>query len=285
MNKSVFLKDTNEFIDYFSEFILGKSFNPKHKYKILDPKLPEGYKEMYCKDDELEINDLEDAFKKYWWDNNDYNQNKEKLDQLERSIKTFHAKQDKDPNKCFELVKEVFIWGGVWNVNKRKVKEIPEKDLLNQIENGIKVMNSEEPNLDIFNKKSTRMNAGYTKYYSLACREVIIYDGRVGAALGLMVRKFCEENNKHEVPNKLKFRWGPARGNKIIRDPSLRNYQFIEFRGNDLKHAESNIKANWIIVEALRRAKNKKNIITWEGKEIDIRMIEAALFTIGYSLN
>ena len=50
-------------------------------------------------------------------------------------------------------------------------------------------------------------------------------------------------------------------------------------------HAESNIRANWIVVEALERAKSEKPDITWASdKEIDIRMIEAALFTIGYSL-
>ena len=36
------------------------------------------------------------------------------------------------------------------------------------------------------------MNAGFVKIYSLLCDDCVIYDGRVGAALGLLTRQFCE---------------------------------------------------------------------------------------------
>ena len=253
---------------------------------IRDTKLPDGYKENHCeKDGSLKIDNLEDAFKKYWWKSKDYYQNKAKLDQLEKDIKDFHNKEDKDPDQCYELIKEVFKWGGVWHVNKKGVGKVENKDHLIKLEDAIKEMNSQNPDLDVFDKERSRMNAGYTKYYSLACKDVIIYDGRVGAALGLIARKFCEDRNKNKVPSGLNFRWGPARNSELNRDPSESNYKFIKFNANDRKHAESNIRANWIIVEALERAKREKPDITWASdKEIDIRMIEAALFTIGYSL-
>jgi len=289
MNKTGYLKTpiVHEFINYFSGLIEGKSIN--HQYEIRDTKLPDGYKEDHCeKDGSLKIDNLEDAFKKYWWKSKDYYQNKTKLDQLEKDIKDFHNKEDKDPDQCYELIKEVFKWGGVWHVNKRGVGKVENKDHLIKLEDAIKEMNSQNPDLDVFDKERSRMNAGYTKYYSLACKDVIIYDGRVGAALGLIARKFCEdseEKNKDKVPPELNFRWGPARNSKVNRDPSESNYKFIKFNANDREHAESNIRANWIIVEALERTKRIKPDITWTShKEIDIRMIEAALFTIGYSL-
>ena len=36
------------------------------------------------------------------------------------------------------------------------------------------------------------MNAGFTKVYSLLLDDFPIYDGRVGAALGYLVRMYCE---------------------------------------------------------------------------------------------
>ena len=185
MNKTGYLKTpiVHEFINYFSGLIEGKSIN--HQYEIRDTKLPDGYKEDHCeKDGSLKIDNLEDAFKKYWWKSKDYYQNKRKLDQLEKDIKGFHNKEDKDPDQCYELIKEVFKWGGVWHVNKRGVGKVENKDHLIKLEDAIKEMNSQNPDLDVFDKERSRMNAGYTKYYSLACKDVIIYDGRVGAALG-----------------------------------------------------------------------------------------------------
>ena len=281
MNKTEYLKTpvVHEFINYFSGLIERKSIN--HQYEIRDTKLPDGYKEDHCKkNDSLKIDNLEDAFKKYWWKSKDYYQNKTKLDELKNKIKAFHNKKDKDPDQCYELIKEVFKWGGVWHVNKKGVGKVKNKDHLIKLEDAIKEMNSQNPDLDVFDKERSRMNAGYTKYYSLACKDVIIYDGRVGAALGLITKEFCKEKDIYRVPSKLNFRWGPARNSKLNRDPSESNYKFIKFNANDREHAESNIRANWIIAEAMDRAKNKN----WGSEKIEMRKIEAALFILGYSL-
>ena len=143
MNKTGYLKTpiVHEFINYFSGLIEGKSIN--HQYEIRDTKLPDGYKEDHCeKDGSLKIDNLEDAFKKYWWKSKDYYQNKRKLDQLEKDIKGFHNKEDKDPDQCYELIKEVFKWGGVWHVNKRGVGKVENKDHLIKLEDAIKVVSN-----------------------------------------------------------------------------------------------------------------------------------------------
>ncbi len=295
MDKKRYIEEVSDFIDYFEKLINKKKFH--HQFQLPAQSknnnqvhnqtgIYEGFEEILETDRKLTFNSLEDAYKRYWWNKKNYKENKKILDELKNKIKVFHNKEDRDPNECYELVKAVFDWGGVWKArNEKHVNKIPKKDLLQQIEDGINEMGSQKPNLDVFDKKRSRMNAGYTKYYSLACEDVIIYDGRVGAALGLIARKFCEDRNKDKVPSGLNFRWGPAQNSEINRDPSENNYKFIKFNANDRKHAESNIRANWIIVEALKRAKRKKPDITWAAdEEIDIRMIEAALFTMGYSL-
>ena len=308
MNKQLYIEEVSEFIDYFARLIAGEEFrhqfqlpaqSEKNKEVHSQTRTYEGFEQFLKTDRWLFITNLEEAYKKYWWDKKNYQENKKILDELQHKIKAFHNKLIRDPQECYELVKEVFDWGGVWNRNKNHVNKIVKKDLLQQIENGINEMTREVPNLDVFDKKRSRMNAGYTKYYSLACEEVIIYDGRVGAALGLITKEFLRQKlhsfpKAPKVPEKLSFQWGrkgseKTQGKQRIRDrdsernPSDELYKFSKLSG-DRKWAQSNIRANWIIVEALRRAKRINPEITWASEEIDIRMIEAALFTIGYSL-
>ena len=282
------------FVDYFAELIDGKPIN--HQYQILDLKLPKGYEEKHCeRDGSLKILDLKDAYKKYWWDRKDFNKNKHELDHIATKINDFNnSKHEKNAYECIQLVKEVFEWGGVWHVNARWVEK--EENLIQKLVNGSREMQSDSPNLNIFKKynssnrtTASRMNAGYTKYYSLACQEnkVIIYDSRVGAALGLLTRKYLEFIGEDKVPKDyLDFRWAIKRGensadpNYSVRDPSCSGYKFTKLGASDQSWAECNIKANWIISEALNRAKSK----IWGSDTIDTRMIEAALFTLGYSL-
>ena len=42
------------------------------------------------------------------------------------------------------------------------------------------------------------MNAGFEKIYSVLLDGCVIYDGRVGAALGLLARQFCEASELPE---------------------------------------------------------------------------------------
>jgi hypothetical protein len=45
-----------------------------------------------------------------------------------------------------------------------------------------------------------RMNAGFVTIYSLLLDYCVIYDGRFGAALGLLARQFCEATGRDRVP-------------------------------------------------------------------------------------
>ena len=62
--------------------------------------------------------------------------------------------------------------------------------------------------LEEFTKSDIIMNSGFTKIYSLIVQDFIIYDSRVGAALGLLIKCFCEDKQKEKIPEELRFAWG-----------------------------------------------------------------------------
>jgi hypothetical protein len=78
------------------------------------------------------------------------------------------------------------------------------------------------------------MDSGTTKIFAAAamdlsekaeCRQdVLIYDGRVGAAMGLLTRIILQRLGKHHVPNTLRFAWSAARRNpssSALKFPSM----------------------------------------------------------------
>jgi hypothetical protein len=131
------------------------------------------------------------------------------------------------------------------------------------------------------------MNSGFTKIYSLYIDDFIIYDGRVGAALGLLVRMFCEDSKFKAVPVELAFAWG--KGKESIyqnscenrRNPSKESYRFPELLNNSKRHIENNIRANWLLREIIDKTKSKFSNLD---NSIQMRALEAALFMIGYDV-
>ena len=132
-----------------------------------------------------------------------------------------------------------------------------------------------------------RMNAGWTKYYALASNNHVIYDGRVGAALGFLVRRYLEslpqESRPGKTPPELAFPWAAGQGNKNLRNPSSSEFSFSPLRHTGQGSADwatANVKANWILLEASKLAGTD-----WCDFEQGLRRLEAALFMIGYDLS
>ena len=128
------------------------------------------------------------------------------------------------------------------------------------------------------------MNSGFTKIYSLLMDNFVIYDSRVGAALGLIIKEFLTEKNILKIPKELNFAYGNARptkgdnNTKNKRNPSTETYKFSVLRNNNIHHTINNIKANWLLREIADNSIFKQ-------EENPIRTLEAALFMIGYSVN
>ena len=98
------------------------------------------------------------------------------------------------------------------------------------------------------------MNAGFTKLYSLLIDDFPIYDGRVGAALGYLVRLHLDERGATSVPDTLRFPWGVAKGYRRgsstkNRNPSFNGLVFPALRADVRMHARANVMAAWFLGE------------------------------------
>ena len=138
-----------------------------------------------------------------------------------------------------------------------------------------------------------RFNAGMTKVYSLICKDFIIYDSRVGAALGWAVAKFCEMREALHgpvaIPAGLSFPWAPAKEAKgqlrpKRRYPGVGHLTFPRLRSGPT-HAEWNLNASYVLRSILEHA-NAANSRFKQLASMDeqLRAFEAALFMIGYCL-
>lgn len=151
---------------------------------------------------------------------------------------------------------------------------------------GVAALNSDSPDLAAFER--AKMNSGFTKSFSQAADYSIMLDGRVGAALCLLVRQFLNchpELAVNGVPEVLAFRWGEQRPwpgrPPVPRDPSGEGLEFGRLsRTGSRRWGELNIRANWIIRAARDQAKAR-----WCRGRYGLRHIEAALFMLGYRID
>jgi len=127
------------------------------------------------------------------------------------------------------------------------------------------------------------MNAGFTKVYALLIDDFPIYDGRVGAALGYLVRLYAVEAGKVSIPPTLRFAWGAAKGApggaRKNRNPSTGTLRFPKLRADVRQHARCNLMAAWLLGEISQRGAFGRLSAPER-----MRAVEAALFMIGYEV-
>ncbi len=297
MNKSDYLRRdvVKNFVGYLARLLDGAAF--EHSFIIRDRKLPPNYKKRFLMDGLLTIRSLAEAFDRYWWNREDFSQNKAGLDAVASIIRQAIASEGEEESiavaKSLHSVHKVLEWGAggtelsLYTANYGWATKLGPK-LLGRLKAGRTEMASDNPRVEAFSRPDgPRMNAGFTKYYSLACGDnVVIYDGRVGAALGLLVREFCISINCQKVPPELRFHWGPQNPGKrgaafaLNRNPSTGPYVFpkLPARGGST-WATANILANWVLGAAIAQTK-----ATWCKGQDGLRRVEAALFTIGYKI-
>ncbi len=107
----------------------------------------------------------------------------------------------------------VFEWGGVRKGN------IPwaaaqGANLVATYRAGKDVLNPESADDSL--PFASRFNSGMTKIYSLLVDDFIIYDSRVGAALGLFVVSYCQAQGLSTIPPSLRFPWTAAQRNEHL---------------------------------------------------------------------
>lgn len=286
LNKIDYLNDTNGFTNYIREL---RDQNLTHSYEVTFPQWRRKLREEGKSDRVLQqgnkvllqLNSLSDALDEYFWPTSNgldtsFQANNILLGGMSQKLQA--ALDGNNDNETFLQCINILDWGGTYKGSVRWLVERHEAGrLVTDIRRAVEILdgNTRSDNnafdLEPGSPDSLRMDAGLTKIYSLASKESIIYDDRVGAALGLLARKYIEsgEQPQNEVPPELDF----MRGRSEDRNPSNGTLQF-QGRGTNPSavHARSNLIANWIVGEVAKKLGN-----SWDRREV-----EAALFTIGY---
>ena len=289
LERELYLNTTivKSFTFFLTNLMNGSKLN--HCIIIRDPKIPEN--DIRKENSLFFINSLETAFTGYWWNRGNFELNAQKLLEVQLDVRSaLKCSSSNNVNEvAFDALRKVLNWGAggtgqkLYQANEAWAKSY-KSNLYQSLKIGCLAMTSCKPNLSVFNPNTetvyARMNAGLTKFYALACDNVVIYDGRVGAALGYLVKLFCKENLISEVPNELSFRWGAQSGkNPLNRNPSDAKLVFHKLPAGGPVWAENNIKANWILRSAIENSNAK-----WCSGPDGLRRVEAALFVIGYSM-
>ena len=168
-------------------------------------------------------NGLRDAFLQYRWNGKAWAGTKTALDAFRCELR--EAVQTEDVRSVVTVCENILEWGGVAAHNvlylhQRRpvlVRELQHvRDLLSRNRTPSKRDLCREPDNPA---TACRMNAGFVKIYSLLCDDCVIYDGRVGAALGLLTRQFCEATGHTEVPSALEFAFGTPKEARNTKTP------------------------------------------------------------------
>lgn len=279
-----------KFINYLANLWLG-SFS--HSFKITkhlswnEWKSNSKYKNNNC----WQCNNLKEAFENYSWTVSEKELGFEELsNELKKSL------ADNDNDRTGLLCKQIFKWGGVSrNLNKDSSqiwinKNVINNTLVNKILDATFLLHPKcQESLSRFNKYDLLMNSSTTKVFAAASIEknIIIYDGRVGAALGLIVRSFLAAEGINEIPKELAFLWGPpsspGAAKLKTRDPSKDQYIFKMIPNNSSKptaheiRAELTRRSSLYILEAINRIKSQE-------EQVAIQDFERALFMLGYDV-
>lgn len=244
-----------------------------------------------------ECDSVYSAFDKYSWDFTFYSS----MTNKRISGSTFHdtrsvtnaisqhlieGLKNEDNATCRNCCLDILKWGGVENTNDVKITEM-DNSLCKFLISVDKWLRSDRSS-DAYYSGKIHINSGFTKIYSLYVEDFIMYDGRVGAALGLLVRMYCEEKNLTYIPKSLIFAWGRGKEGHYVsssqnrRNPSSDKFVFPELSYSPQKHLECNIRANWLLKETILRTKSKFNQLP---PLVQATALQAALFMIGYSVN
>lgn len=231
------------------------------------------------------VNSLRECLSEYIWNSANYSQNKQELARLSSSLKSaMNAGNVAATERSF---REIYRWGGVKfnsrgkpNISSSMLHEWSKShELIEKILVSVEILRSGQ-GLGRFNGRDLFMNSGYTKVVSLASSEedpLIIFDGRVGAALGDLVAVALVEGGFSDVETSLLFPWGSSRTPGINRNPSNHTLKFPDlFRGSVLhksqRHAVAMHNAYRVVSKAAKRL------------SVSPRDFEAALFMWGYSV-
>ncbi len=222
---------------------------------------------------------LSDALHKYSWAGKDYEENKKHLDTYAAALQSsLRLGANAQAEACCI---DIMDWG---NVRTRSTREWlatlgKSGELCERLSGAIAALKAGETSR--FNSpEDLLMNSGTTKIYSLgdSSDALIIYDGRVGAALGYLAAQFLTQRGEEELPEEFGFMWGQSRLTKQghhHRNPSVGPYKFRALGVGNYRNGQH---ADMVV----RGSKLIDNLSQQTG--VTPREWEAALFMVGYEL-
>ena len=263
MNRREYLRNPSvaAFVDWLRPHVRGdRPF--QHQFMMLKP-----HRAWRCRS-------IWQAYENYWW-HGSFEVNQEKLDCLSADVR--RARDGDDQGGFVDAACGILRWGGVTASNVATLCELGDAALgtFREASRLLDPSRADTSRLDGIRY----MNAGWTKVYALMVDGFPIYDGRVGAAMGYLVQRYCTRAGLDQVPPLLRFRWGAAKGGKHNRNPSMGSLWFPGLTANPRTWAECNIEAAWILGEVCHEGRFGGLV-----QHRRLRALEAALFMIGYEL-
>jgi len=273
-NKTDYLQrqPVQDFIGQLTSWMDGESFGD-HTFKVRDKILPANYNRDFS------ASTLEQAFARFYWNGNYFDENQIQLAKMRTRLRD--ALSENDAAALVAVIDDILLWGSGGKVIKlytlnRDWARHNQHQLVGKIRQALDILQSEEPDFSRFDGE-LRINAGFTKVYALAGDKVMIYDGRTGAAMGYLVRQFCE-SRRILLPEELCFPWAPG-ASTMNRNPSTELLHFKQLANRSRFHAEWKMRASWVVNEALSRSK-----AAWCQEPDALRKLESSLFMLGYEI-
>jgi hypothetical protein len=219
---------------------------------------------------------LADAASKYAWHGKNFTENKAEFDRLAADLQS--AIQRNSKSDVCTILRTIMHWGGADNSYRQKGTfewiERNADEISAKLSNAVDLIKDERASLDCFDGVNLTMNSTMAKIVSLADPEqrLVIYDGRVGGALGYFVARFAEEREIHQydLPEQLLF----AVDREAKRRPETNRIHFPALFGlsRDRRHASMVRWASQLIWQVAKEC------------QASPREIEAALFMWGYNV-
>ena len=219
---------------------------------------------------------LADAVSKYAWGGKNFSENKAEFDRLATDLQSA-IQRDSNSDVC-AILRAIMRWGGVDNKYRQKGTfewiEQNADEISARLSNAVDLLKDEQASLGSFDGVNLIMNSTMTRIMSLADPEqkLVIYDGRVGGALGYFVARFTEERQIHQydLADQLLF----AVDREAKRRPDTNRIHFPALFGlaRDRCHASMVRWASQLIWQVAKEC------------QASPREIEAALFMWGYNV-
>jgi hypothetical protein len=219
---------------------------------------------------------LADAISKYASSGKSFSENKAEFDQFAADLQS--AMHRDSNNDVCAILRAIMHWGGVDNKHRQKRTfewiQRNADEISAKLSSVVDLIKDEQASLDSFDGVSLAMNSTMAKIVSLADPEqkLVMYDGRVGGALGFFVARFAEEQEIHHYNVADQLFFAVDRDPKRTPDTNRIHFPALFGKARDRCHALMVRRASQLIWQVAKEC------------QASPREIEAALFMWGYNV-